>query len=71
MLRFADAHGAVGNRLAGSLRSPLSTIVYRRANGSSFVIREAGDGVTSLGCAVDFSCSVKTAVSTARRDIFS
>jgi hypothetical protein len=68
---FASAHGAVGNRLAGSLCTRLSTMVYRRVIGSSFVIRETGDGGTSVGDTVDFSCSAEAAVSTARRDIFS
>lgn len=69
---FANAHGAVGNRLADSLGSSLSTIVYRRAIGSSFLIRETGDGGTSAATgAIDFGCSAKAEVSTARRDIFS
>jgi hypothetical protein len=73
MLIFANAHGAVGNRLAGFLGSSLSTIVYRRGTGSPFLIRETGDGGTSAasGGAADFTCSAKTEVSTARREIFS
>lgn len=70
---FANAHGAVGNRLTVSLGSSLSMIVYRRVIGSSFLIRDTGDGGTSVasGGATDFSCSAKTEVSTVKRDIFS
>jgi len=72
MIIFANAHGAVGNRLAGPLESSLSMIVYRRVADSSFFIRETGNGGTSVASgAADFGCSSKTEVLTARRDIFS